>query len=382
MFTVRAGTILTPNRILKEAYITVEDDRIINVSADKPKDAREVYRYDKQIVSPGFVDIHTHGSFGVDTTYSSSREILDLSKILPSTGVTSYFPSIMTESAEQMKDAIRNIREALGSKNNGSSKILGIHLEGPYLNPARCGAQPKEHIRKPSFEEFNEFYKLSGEALKRITVAPEIDGGMEFIKDAVRKFEVKVSLGHTDATYEQTVKAIEAGASIITHLYNGMRGFHHREPGIVGAALTENVYVEIIVDFIHLHPATVNLVVKCKEPNKAILVTDSISGAGLGDGAYTLGSRTVTIKGGVARLSDGTLAGSTLTMIGAVQNTVKTGMPLRDAIKMAALTPCNAMGIKDSGKIVRGCKADFIVLDKQLRIIDAYIDGRRCENFR
>ncbi|MBS7634244.1 N-acetylglucosamine-6-phosphate deacetylase [Candidatus Bathyarchaeota archaeon] len=381
MFAIRAGTILTPNRILKEAYIAVEDDRIVNVSGEKPKDAREVYRYDEHIVSPGFVDIHTHGSFGVDTTYSSSREILDLSKILPSTGVTSYFPSIMTESPEQMKDAIRNIREALESKNNGSSKILGTHLEGPYLNPAMCGAQPKEHIRKPSLEEFNEFYKLSGGTLKRITVAPEIDGGIEFIKDAVRKFEVKVSLGHTDATYEQTIKAIEAGASIITHLYNGMRGFHHREPGIVGAALTENVYVEVIVDFIHLHPATVNLVMKCKGSNRTILVTDSISGAGLGDGVYKLGSRAVTIKDGVARLSDGALAGSMLTMIGAVQNAVKSGMPLRDAVKMAALTPCNAMGIKDSGKIVRGCKADFIVLDKQMRITDAFIDGRRCEDF-
>ncbi len=382
MFAVRANTILTPNKILKKAYVTVEDDRIIGVSEEKPKDAREVYRYDEHIISPGFMDIHIHGGFGVDITYSSSREILNLSKILPSTGVTSYFPSIITESAEQMKGAVRNIREALGSKNGGSSKILGIHLEGPYLNPARCGAQPKEHVRKPSFEEFSEFYKLSGGILKRITVAPEIDGGIEFIKYAVGKFEVKVSLGHTDATYEQTIKAIEAGASIITHLYNGMRGFHHREPGIVGATLTENVYAEIIVDFIHLHPSTVNLVVKCKGPNKIILVTDLISGAGLGDGVYTLGSRAVTIKDGVARLSDGTLAGSTLTMIGAVQNAVKSGIPLRDAVKMAALTPCNAMGIKNSGKIVRGCKADFVVLDKQLRIIDTYIDGRRYEDFR
>jgi N-acetylglucosamine-6-phosphate deacetylase len=381
MFALRASTILTPNRTLKEAYITVEGNKIVDVSEEKPKDAREVYRYDEHIISPGFVDMHTHGGFGIDITYSRSKGISDLSKILPSTGVTSYFPSIMTESADQIKNAVRSIKEASKLK-NGSSKILGIHLEGPYLNPSRCGAQPKEHIRKPSLEEFNDLYYLSERMLKRITVAPDIDGGIEFIEGVVRKFKVKVSLGHTDATYEQTIKAIEAGANIITHLYNGMRGFHHRQPGIVGAALTENVYAEIIVDFIHLHPATVNLVIKCKRPNKTILVTDSISGAGLGDGTYMLGSRAVTIKDGVAKLGDGTLAGSTLTMIRAVQNTVKAGMPLKDAVKMASLIPCNAMGIKDAGKISRGCRADLIVLDKQLRIMDTYIDGVRCEKFR
>jgi N-acetylglucosamine-6-phosphate deacetylase len=378
MFALRASAVLTPSRILKEAYVTVEGNRIVNVSEEKPKDVGEIYRYDEHIISPGFVDIHTHGGFGVDITYSGSKEISELSKILPSTGVTSYFPSVMTESPERMINALRNIIEVSKSR-GGSSRILGIHLEGPYLNKSRCGAQPKEHIRKPSFEEFNGFYSLSGGMLKRITVAPEVENGIEFIEGIVGKYKVKVSLGHTDATYEQTVRAIEAGANIITHLYNGMRGFHHREPGTVGAALTENVYAEIILDFIHLHPAAVKLAVKCKGPDKTILVTDSISGAGLGDGAYALGSQTVIVKDGVARLGDGTLAGSTLTMIRAVQNALKAGISLKDAVKMASLTPCSAMGIKDAGKISRGCRADLIVLDKQLRIIDTYIDGARCE---
>ncbi len=374
MLAVKAKTILTPYRTLKDAYLIIRKDRIVGVSRERPIDVDEIRAYDDCIITPGLVDIHMHGGFGVDILYSSSRGILELSKKLLTTGVTSYMPSIVTASLEDMKSAIRNLKEA--AKSNFGSKILGIHLEGPYLNPARSGAQPRGYIRKPSFEEFEEFYRLSDGMIRRVTVAPEIDGGIEFIGNVVEKFGVKVSIGHTDATYDQALEAFSAGASIITHLYNGMRRFHHREPGIVGATLVRDVYAEIIADLVHLHPATITFTVRCKNPSRIVLVSDSISGAGLEDGEYKFGPYNLIIEKGVAKLRDGTLAGSTLTMIRAVRNMVKIGVSLKNAVRMATSTPSNAMGIRDIGKISRGCKADFIVLNKHMEVIEAYVDGK------
>ncbi|MCX8170711.1 MAG: amidohydrolase family protein, partial [Candidatus Bathyarchaeota archaeon] len=192
-------------------------------------------------------------------------------------------------------------------------------------------------------------------------------------------FGVKVSLGHTDATYEQALSAIKAGANIITHLFNGMRGYHHREPGIIGAALTTDVYAEVIVDFIHLHPATVDLTVKCKGPGKTILVSDATPGAGLPDGIYTLGPSKVIVRDGVARTEEGGLAGSTLMLINAVRNMVRIGLPLNDAFRMATSTPCDAMCIKGLGRVARGCRADLLILNKRLEILEIYSNGEICE---
>ena len=376
MFAIKAKIIFTPLKFLKEAYVIVDKEEIIKISKEKPRGIKEVYRYDNCFLSPGLVDMHMHGGFGVDVTYSNTKEILDLSKNLPTTGVTSYMPSVTTDSFKQMRKAIRNIVDAAKKLNYGS-KILGIHLEGPYLNPIKAGAQPREHIRNPSLEEFKKFYDESGGMLSRITIAPEIKDGIEFIKDVTKEFEVKVSLGHTNATYDQALEAFKAGATIITHLYNGMRSYHHREPGIVGAALTERkVYVEMIADLVHLHPATLMMTMRCKGPSRIMLVTDSISGTALGDGSYRLGSQMIIIRGGVARLRNGTLAGSTLTMIRAVKNIVKIGEPLRDAIRMSTLTPSKAMGVKGIGKIAKGYKADFIILNKKLEVVETYINGK------
>ena len=376
MFAVRAKTILSPCRVLRKAYVIVDENRIVRISEEKPKNTKEIHNYDDCFLLPGLIDIHMHGGFGVDVTYSSTKEILNLSRNLPVTGVTSYMPSIVTDSFGQIRKALRNIVDAAKRLNKGS-KILGIHLEGPYLNPIKGGAQPREHMRNPSLEEFKEFYDASEKMLKRITVAPEVKGGIEFIKNVTKRFKVKVSLGHTDATYDQALEAFKAGATIITHLYNGMRGYHHREPGIVGAALTEDkVYAEVIADLVHLHPATLIITKRCKGPNKMILVTDSISGAALSDGVYKLGSQTITIKEGVARLKNGSLAGSTLTMIRAIRNIVKIGVSLEDAVRMATLTPSRAIGVKSIGKIAEGYRADFTILNEKLEVVETYIDGK------
>jgi N-acetylglucosamine-6-phosphate deacetylase len=375
MFAIKADVILTPQEVFREAYVLVEEDKVAGVSKDKPEGLKDVHKYDNCILAPGLVDIHIHGGFGIDLTYSTAKGVIEFSKNLLATGVTSYMPTIVTESFDMMRSAVKNISEV--SSMRGGSRILGVHLEGPYLNPVRGGAQPKEYIRKPSLEEFEKLYDASRGLIKRVTVAPEIEGGIVFIREVKEKFGVKVSLGHSDATYEQALKAIEAGANIITHLFNGMREYHHREPGIIGAALTaRKVYSEIISDFIHLHPATINLVLKCKGTDKTILVSDSISGTGLSDGFYMLGSHKIIIKDGIARTESGSLAGSTLTLIKAVQNMVKMGVNLKEAVKMATSTPCNAIGIKKIGRIARGCKADLIILDRNLNVIETYIDGK------
>ncbi|MCX8170345.1 MAG: amidohydrolase family protein, partial [Candidatus Bathyarchaeota archaeon] len=177
MFAIKADIILTPFRMLREAYVLIDEGKIVGVSRDRSEGLREVYKYDDCILAPGLVDIHIHGGFGVDLTYSTTREIKDLSRKLLATGVTSYMPSTVTDSADSIENAVRNIREA--SESHSGSRILGIHLEGPYLNPMRSGAQSKEYIRKPSLEEFERFYNASGKLVKRVTVAPEIDNGID-----------------------------------------------------------------------------------------------------------------------------------------------------------------------------------------------------------
>lgn len=378
MFAIKTDIVLTPYRMLKEAYVLIEKEKIVGFSRYRPEGLSEVRRYDDRILAPGLVDIHVHGGFGIDLTYSTTKEILDFSRKLLMTGVTSYVPSTVTDSTDRIENALRNIHEASGF--HSGSRILGVHLEGPYLNPERSGAQSKEHIRKPSLEEFERFYDASGKLVKRVTVAPEVDNGIDFIRAVIEKFGVKVSLGHTDATYEQTLGAIKAGANIITHLFNGMRGYHHREPGIIGAALTTDVYAEIIVDFIHLHPATVALTIRCKSPSRTILVSDATPGAGLPNGVYMLGPSKVIIRDGVARTEEGVLAGSTLMLMNAVRNVVKMGLPLNDAFRMATSTPCDAMGIRGVGRIARGCRADLLILNKQLEIEEIYFNGEIYES--
>ncbi|MBS7624782.1 MAG: N-acetylglucosamine-6-phosphate deacetylase [Candidatus Bathyarchaeia archaeon] len=377
MFAIRAGILLTPRRVLRDAYVLVEGEKIIGVSADRPKDVREIHRYDDYILAPGLVDIHNHGGFGYDLTYSTIKEIREFSRRLLATGVTSYMPSTVTDSSDRIESAVKNISEA--SETRCGSRILGIHLEGPYLNPERSGAQSKKYIREPSLEEFERLYNASHGLIRRVTVAPEVKNGIDFIRSVIERFNVKVSLGHTDATYEQALNAIKAGANIITHLFNGMRGYHHREPGIIGAALTTDVYAEIIADLIHLHPVTITLTLKCKGPGRLILVSDATPGAGLPDGVYMLGPSKVVIKDGIARTEDGVLAGSTLMLINAIRNIIKIGFSLKDAFRMATSTPCEAMGFRNIGRVTEGCRADLLVLNKQLDVMEVYVDGERYE---
>lgn len=374
MFALEAGTVFTPTKILKDTYIMVNNGKIVRLTKTLPKNFEKVDSYEKCIIAPGFVDIHTHGGFGFDIMCSNVNDIRKLIGMLPKTGVTSFTPSTITDSFENLKlfsEKFSSIGYVKGSE------IIGIHFEGPYINIKMAGAQSKTYIRAPSVEEVNVLTSFFNNVRKRVTVAPEVEGGIDFIK-TLNGLKVIVSIGHTEASYHQTLQAFFAGARIVTHIFNRMKSFHHREPGAVGAALIyPNVYVETILDMVHLHPATVELVYRCKGSKKTVLVTDAVAGAGLGDGTFKLGSTEITVVGGVPRLPDGTLAGSTLTMDKAVKNAVKIGIPFIKALEMATLTPCKAMMVREKGRIVEGNDADLIVLDKDLNVVATYLKGEK-----
>jgi len=371
MFALRSDTVFTPTKTYKDTYIIVDKGKIVKLAKIVPKNVK-VYSYENCIIAPGFVDIHTHGGFGVDLMASTINDARKFIEKLPETGVTSFVPSAVTASFDNLKKFVEKFSSIRVEK---GSKVVGIHFEGPYLNPEMAGAQSKEHIKPPSIEEVKVLSEHFNEVAKRLTLAPEVDDGINFIR-ILNDLGIIVSIGHTNASYEQAVQAFSAGARIVTHIFNGMRVFHHREPGVVGAALTfPTVYAETILDLIHLHPVAVELVYKCKGSKKMVLVTDAIAGAGLPDGTFKLGSMEIIVRDGVSRLSNGALAGSTLTMVKALKNAVKIGIPLAKALEMATLTPCKAMMIKGKGSIIEGNDADMIVLDKNLNIIAVCLKG-------
>jgi len=371
MFALRSDTVFTPTKTYKDTYIMVDKGKIVKLAKIVPKNVK-VYSYENCIIAPGFVDIHTHGGFGVDLMTSTLNDTRKFIEKLPETGVTSFVPSTGTDRFENLKKFVEKFSSIRVEK---GSEVVGIHFEGPYLNPEMAGAQPKEHIRPPSIEEVKRLSEPFNKVAKRLTLAPEVDDGINFIR-ILNDLGIIVSIGHTNASYEQAVQAFSAGARIVTHIFNGMRVFHHREPGVVGAALTfPTVYVETILDLIHLHPVAVELVYKCKGSKKMVLVTDAIAGAGLPDGAFKLGSMEIIVQDGVSRLPNGALAGSTLTMVKALKNAVKIGIPLAKALEMATLTPCKAMMIKGKGSIIEGNDADMIILDKDLNIVATCLKG-------
>ncbi|ASJ16515.1 N-acetylglucosamine-6-phosphate deacetylase [Thermococcus chitonophagus] len=366
--------IYTPTEVIAPGTIVIEDGIIKQIMEGKVKDGIDL---EGKIVAPGFIDTHIHGCYGFDTNNGESLRFQKMSKMLVRHGVTSFIPTTVTDSHENLLRISREVGKIIEEyKGDGGARILGLHLEGPYINPKKKGAQNPEYIRKPDFGEFMEYWKASNGNIREITIAPEVEGAIEFIENVTR-LGVIVQLGHTNATYEEAKRAIIAGASKATHLFNAMRGIHHREVGVVGACLeSENIYLEMICDLIHLSPQIIRLVYKLAGPYRITLVTDAISATGLPDGRYTLGGLDVIVQGGICRLLDGTLAGSTLTMDKAIKNLVNIGIPLRDALIMASYVPAKAIGESDIGILRPGYRADFVVLDNNLTVVQTYINGR------
>ncbi len=375
---ILAGKLVTPTMVLEKASLKVRNGLIVDVVEGYVK-ASNVLDYRDYTVVPGILDTHIHGLKGYDVNDGKPESILGMAKHLVEYGVTGFQPSSVTASHEKLLEICKAVREAYSEWKNNSeppgARILGLHLEGPYINPDKRGAQNPEYIRYPSRREIEEYIEASKNLLRMITLAPEIDGGLDIIPYLVDK-GIVVSIGHSNADYDTALKAIARGASRATHLFNAMRKIHHRDPGLI-VALMENpqVYLELIVDLVHLHPAIVRFTVNHVGVGRIVLVSDAISATGLKDGVYSLGGLEVRVEKGIARLGDGTLAGSTLTLDKALRNMVRLGYSLQETTWMLSLNPARSLGIKRMGDLKPGYYADLVVLDDKLEVRATVIGG-------
>jgi len=320
------GTIITPFRLVSGEAIIVEKGRIREIVNKKELSTAtltgaEVIKGKDKFIVPGYIDLHVHGGGGSDVMDGDYEAINQIAIARSHFGTTSFLPTTMTMSKDKIIRSLRSIYKAV-KKGTAGAEILGIHMEGPYINPEKKGAQREIDIREPSIKEFTELNKASGNLIRLVTIAPEMPGAIDFIR-WLHQQDIIVSVGHSNATYQQVQEGIQAGLSHVTHIFNAIRGLHHREPGVVGAALSSpKLIVEMIADGIHIHPVVMKILTKAKENEKIVLITDAMRAAGLKEGTYDLGGQEVIVTKGQARLKDGTLAGSVLTMDKAVKNMV------------------------------------------------------------
>ena len=330
-------------------------------------------------IAPGYIDIHTHGFHGHDITSGTEEDIAAMARELLRTGVTSFFPTIASTGKEETVEQIERIAAVARRQTDAQgAKIAGIRLEGPFISRAKKGAQYEPAIRRPDPVEMRELAAVGRGLVRIVDYAPEEDADDSFLATLVQ-LDILPCIGHTAATYDQALHAIDGGTRHSTHLFNAMSRLDHRQPGTAGALLTDlRVTVEMIADGIHLHPAVLKLAVAARGPRDVALITDAVAGAGLLDGEYEFINRTVHVTGGSVRLADGTLAGSALTLDRAVRNMVAlAGVSWSDAIRMATLTPASITGIsKSKGRVAPGMDADLVVLDEQGNVRQTWARGQ------
>ncbi|MDX5687291.1 N-acetylglucosamine-6-phosphate deacetylase [Clostridioides difficile] len=355
------GKIILKNQIL-ENKVLVFDEKIIDIADSVPKDC-EVIDADGKYISPGLIDIHIHGNMGKDTMDSTDESIETISKSIMRHGVTSFLPTTMTMDKEHVYDALEVIKKAQNRKLEGA-QVLGAHLEGPFINENYKGAQNEKFIINSKYE----FIKEYKDVIKVITYAPEKDIDFDFTREIKRCTDIVLSIGHSNANYDQAKEAINLGVTNVTHMFNAMTGLNHRDPGVVGAALTTNVYSELIADTIHINKDLFQFILNNKGKERLILITDSIEAGGLEDGNYSLGGQKVIVKGYEARLENGALAGSVLSLNKMVFNFLdNTNLKVNEAINLASLNPATSLGINDKkGSLEIGKDADIAVFDENL----------------
>ena len=374
-YYVYAKQIVIDDQVIDKAYLTIEDGKFGPILMEEPQDA-PIKDYSQSIVAPGLVDTHIHGYKSHDVMDNDFEGIKVISEGLLSCGVTSWLPTTLTSSAELLNDVCETIgnhyQEVTGAK------IRGIFLEGPFFTEKYKGAQNPKYMSDPSVDKLAKWHELSQGLVNKIAIAPERKGVKEFIEFAKSK-GVYTALAHSDATYEEAAAAVEAGANIFVHIYNGMSGLHHRKPGMVGAALSlDKVFAEMICDGHHVHPAAARVVTRARGPKETVLITDCMRAGGMGEGQSRLGEFEVVVKDGTARLKDtGNLAGSILELKQGVKNVVDWGLVSpAEALRMASLTPAQSVGIDSvCGRIAPGYEADFIVVSDQLELEATYLDG-------
>jgi N-acetylglucosamine-6-phosphate deacetylase len=366
MSTSITGNILTPGGWIGGALLFDQRVLAINGSAVDPATNGDVY------IIPGFIDLHVHGGGGRDVMEGGDAPHV-IAAIHARHGTTSLLATTMTAPPDDIVAALKAVGAACAAPRRGSARILGVHLEGPYINPGKLGAQPA-FAREATLAEVQQ---LAAHApMRLITVAPEIEGHLDLVK-ALADAGIRVQIGHSSGSYEDGVAALEHGAAGFTHLFNAMTPLHHREPGMVGAALAHARYAELIPDLLHVHPGAIKVALRAIP--KLYCVSDSTAATGMPDGPYMLGSQVVHKCLGGVRLADGTLAGSTLTMDQALRNLVGLGLTLDDASRRVSTYAADYLGETDRGRLQPGAFADIVVLDRNLQLRAVYIEGVLCE---
>lgn len=374
---IKADKFYYPQETKSGGYLEVTDGHFGKWLSDLPERA-EVVDYTGYQIAPGLVDTHIHGFAGHDVMDCDPAGILAMSRELLSTGVTSFLPTTLTSSAERLTEASKAVARVAGTEEG--AKIQGIYFEGPYFTEKYKGAQNPSYMKNPSLEEFANWQHAANGLIKKIALAPEREGVADFVSHLTKQ-GVIVALGHSNATYEEAKRAVQAGASVWVHAYNGMRGLNHREPGMVGAVYNlPNTYAELICDGHHVSPVACDILMKQKNHNHVALITDCMAAGGQPDGDYMLGEFPVTVENGTARLKDGgNLAGSILKLKDGLKNVVAWGIASpEEAVRMASLIPAISVGIDNiCGQIKEGYAADFIVLDKDLNLLATYLNGEK-----
>lgn len=368
-------------QLVNNGYVWMKNDKIFHVgTSDSPSTDEEVIRYNMpqgSIIIPGMIDIHIHGAAGADFMDGTQEALEIIAKHLPAEGTTSFLATTMTEETSVVHTALNTAAKFKKRSRSSAAEMLGIHLEGPFISPKRAGAQPPSFILEPDINLFKEFQKSADNQIKLVTLAPEMEGGLELAKYLSLQ-DVIASIGHSDSSFVEVKVGIDSGISHVTHLFNGMRGMHHRDPGVAGAALLQKeLKVEMIVDGVHASPEMINLAYHSTGSERTILITDSMRAKGLGEGTYTLGGQQVTVSGDEARLTDGTLAGSILPMNIAVKNMMNyTQCSWSDIVKMTSENAAKELQIFErKGSLSVGKDADITVLTEEYDVLMTFCRG-------
>ncbi|MBU5590332.1 N-acetylglucosamine-6-phosphate deacetylase [Clostridium sp. MSJ-4] len=360
---------------IERGSVLIENNKIKTINP-KDLDDKEVIDGEGLYLAPGFIDVHIHGAGGRDTMDGSYDSLNIIAKTIAQFGTTSFLPTTMTCAKEDIRKSVEAIKDAKYKGTEGAN-VLGVHLEGPFINPSAIGAQNPQFIQKPSIESFLEMVGENIDAVVSVTMAPEIEGASELIAYLKEK-GIVVSIGHTKATYKETMESIECGVCHSTHLYNAMPGLHHREPGVVGAIFDSHITTETISDGIHISYPSLRVAYKQKGLDKVLLVTDAMMACSMADGTYSLGGQEVIVEKGAARLKSGSLAGSVLTLDKAVRNVHNnTNYPLHEIVNMATLNPAKLCNVDHrKGSIKEGFDADIILFDEEINIKKVIINGK------
>ena len=369
--------VLTPDEEIPRATVILEEGCIAAVGEGLPPPAgAQVIDLAGLTLAPGFIDLHVHGGGGFSLMTEDREEVRSYARWVVSKGVTAFLITLVAARRPQLERwlaAAASVGEGVPS----GAWPLGVYLEGPFVNPKRKASLPAEGLRPPDVGELLAHVRTAQGRLRIIALAPELAGARELIA-AARDQGLVVSIGHSDATYEEALEAISLGVTQATHCFNAMRPFHHRDPGCLGAIFASpRVAAELIADGVHVHPGAMALLLRAKGSQRTILVTDGVAPAGLGPGTYSLAGRQVEVMGGMATLADGTLAGSVATMDQLVRNLVRLGLAsLQDALRMASLNPAAALGLEGGkGRIARGFDADLVALDEGLEVAMTFVGG-------